>query len=144
MIMMLYLLTYDIANPKRLGRLYRAMKKRAVPIQYSVFLARLTPARLADMRSMVLSIIDEREDDVRFYPLPTDGWQRRLGRTTLPAGLLLTMLPEGFRARQAGEQPAPGPLAQASRPATRANAGRSARAVKRQVQTGQRRGIMLI
>ena len=33
-----YLVTYDIADPKRLSRLFRFMKKQGVPLQYSVFL----------------------------------------------------------------------------------------------------------
>ena len=33
-----YLIGYDIANPKRLCRIHRAMKTHATPIQYSIFL----------------------------------------------------------------------------------------------------------
>ena len=35
---MQYLIGYDIADPKRLQRIYRRMTKYAPPIQYSIFL----------------------------------------------------------------------------------------------------------
>lgn len=140
---MLYLLTYDIANKKRLARLYRALKKRAIPIQYSVFLARLTPAGLAEVKAIMLSIINLREDDVRFYPLPAHGWERRLGRATLPTGIVLTMLPDAFRdtgtpAAAAGAEAGSPPAAAGS------SGGRLGKAQRRRVQTGQRKGIQLI
>ena len=33
----LYLIAYDIANPKRLSRVHKTLKKQGLPVQYSVF-----------------------------------------------------------------------------------------------------------
>jgi len=32
-----YLITYDIADKRRLGRVFRLLKKHGLPVQYSVF-----------------------------------------------------------------------------------------------------------
>ena len=42
----LYLLAYDIANPKRLVKVHRQVSKRGLALQYSVFLLLDTPAAL--------------------------------------------------------------------------------------------------
>lgn len=33
-----WLIGYDITDPRRLGRIHRAMVSRAMPIEYSIFL----------------------------------------------------------------------------------------------------------
>ena len=42
----LYLLAYDIANPKRLVKVHRQVSRRGLALQYSVFLLLDTPAGL--------------------------------------------------------------------------------------------------
>lgn len=137
-----FLISYDIANPRRLARLHRALRKRAAAIQYSVFLGRFTEAGLAEVRAVISSIIDPAEDDVRIYPLPEGGWQRRLGRSSMPDGLLLTLLPPAFRG-----EPHQAPLV-ADRPVQPGDRAAPARpqpaSIVRRVRTGQRRGIQLI
>jgi CRISPR-associated protein Cas2 len=87
------LITYDIANPKRLIRLHRSLKKVAMPIQYSVFCGELTDAVLANVRQMIDQIINRRQDDVRIYILPRHGWSIAIGRPLMPEGLNFTCLP---------------------------------------------------
>ncbi len=87
------LIGYDIASPKRLGKLYRALHNYGVPIQYSLFLCNLTKAGLKNCIKTINSIIDVKSDDVRIYFLPENTWSRHLGRATLPSGIFYTNLP---------------------------------------------------
>lgn len=65
-----YLVCYDIAKPKRLGRALRFMKGRGIHLQYSVFYCHLTWQELADVKEKLSCIIKHNADDVRIYPLP--------------------------------------------------------------------------
>jgi CRISPR-associated protein Cas2 len=69
-----YLVCYDIADERRLSRVYQFMKGRGLHLQYSVFYCRLTWNELVRIEESLCSIIDEKEDDVRIYPLPS-GWK---------------------------------------------------------------------
>lgn len=88
-----YVIGYDIADPRRLGRVHREMIKHACPLEYSIFLLvgteRAKEACLAEMANLM----DKDEDDVRCYPLPSRGLQARIGRATLPEGIQWTGLP---------------------------------------------------
>lgn len=141
-----YLLSYDISCPRRWRRLYRGFKAQALPVQYSVFLADLTPARLAAVVALIEAVICPQEDDVRIYPLPDHGWQRRIGGSLLPDGIGLTGLPLAFcAAPMAASQKTPAAPAHSPagvRPATKRT--RASAAVQARVQTGQRRGITLL
>lgn len=68
-----YLICYDISAPKRLSRLYRFMKGRGIHLQYSVFHCSLTWQQLLQLNEKLSWLIDEEEDDVRIYPLPSNG-----------------------------------------------------------------------
>lgn len=83
-----WLVTYDIANPRRLGRLFRYLKKQGVPIQYSVFQLEVSAAKMATVMTQIARIIDPQADDVRAYCLPVNLWQATLGKTILPEGSL--------------------------------------------------------
>lgn len=82
-----YLVCYDIADPKRLGRVFRLMKGRGLHTQYSVFRCSLTWPELQELKKELASIIKETEDDVRIYPLPADGEVIAMGRgSRVPEG----------------------------------------------------------
>lgn len=147
-----WLITYDIASPKRLVRLHRALKRHGLPIQYSVFFAELTEARLAEVEAVIAAIIDPGADDVRLYALPRNGWACALGRKTLPGGIEWTGLPSRLRplpldpsdeeGDESKECTAPtAPLGTAS--LTRAQKG-AVRDLQARVQTGDKRGITLL
>lgn len=68
-----YLVCYDIRNERRLARLYRHLKGCGIHIQYSVFHCRLSWRELIELKRDITGIISESEDDVRIYPLPTNG-----------------------------------------------------------------------
>jgi len=83
----LHLLAYDIADPKRLQQVHRAVRRAGIPLQYSVF---LIPGRAADVEYLLRELdqlIEAREDDIRVYPLPNRLSVDRYGRQQLPQGL---------------------------------------------------------
>ncbi len=67
-----YLVCYDITEPRRLARVYKLMKGRGLHIQYSVFHCSLTWPNLLELKDKLNSLIDEKEDDLRIYPLPAE------------------------------------------------------------------------
>src|SRR6266446_398434 len=84
-----WLIAYDIASPRRLQRTHRKLRDHAVPVQYSVFAARCSAAKLGDIRALLARLIDKREDDVRFYSIPEPAQLFVYGRKALPEGLRL-------------------------------------------------------
>ncbi len=42
-----FIISYDIADPKRLSRIHRMLKRLAMPLQYSVFYARMSAMPLS-------------------------------------------------------------------------------------------------
>ena len=90
---MQYLIGYDIADPKRLQRIHRRMTKYATPIQYSIFLFEGSEKLLAQCLTEVMQIFHKKEDDLRIYPLPHKCSQWRLGKASLPQGIIWTALP---------------------------------------------------
>lgn len=65
-----WLIAYDIADPRRLGRLHRFMVNMATPVQYSVFHFEGTPAAMGKLMQDLEGYIDPKADDVRAYALP--------------------------------------------------------------------------
>ncbi len=68
-----YLVCYDISEPRRLGKVLKLMKGKGIHLQYSVFHCSLTWPQLLKLKEELKERIDEREDDVRIYPLPSEG-----------------------------------------------------------------------
>ena len=85
----LYLLAYDIADPKRLGRVGRYMSQHACRVQYSVFAAKLSKSSLSHLLSELKEIIDPKQDDIRAYPLPGSGEVTLLGQQFFAINTLL-------------------------------------------------------
>lgn len=70
-----YIISYDISNHKRLGRLARRLEKRAIRIQRSVFFApQLSQTQLFEIVDTITAIIDDAEDDVRIYTMLDAGY----------------------------------------------------------------------
>ncbi len=65
-----YLICYDIAGPKRLAKVHRFLRERALAVQYSVFAGVFTPVGIDRVVRGLRALIDERYDDVRVYPVP--------------------------------------------------------------------------
>lgn len=64
-----HLLAYDVREEKRLRKLHYFLRKRALPLQRSVFLLHCTASELADTLQGVRERTHLREDDVRLYPV---------------------------------------------------------------------------
>jgi CRISPR-associated protein Cas2 len=85
----LYLIAYDIAHPKRLGRVHRILKKEGLPVQYSVFTIVMKRPRLLRLLDRIAEQIKETEDDVRCYRLPDNTETASLGKQYFPADVRL-------------------------------------------------------
>lgn len=85
----LHLLAYDIADPKRLVRVHRALIRVGIPLQYSVFLVPSTLEMLDTLLAELRGIISAADDDVRVYTLPTHIQVDRLGRQRLGESVML-------------------------------------------------------
>ena len=65
----LYVVTYDIADPKRWRRIFKAMKGYGRWLQLSVFQCRLTARRRAEMTARIDGLIRPTEDHVLILDL---------------------------------------------------------------------------
>lgn len=83
----LHLLAYDIADPVRLQRVHRAVRQVGLPLQYSVFLLSARPGELDALLRELQALIEDAEDDIRVYPLPSRLESERYGRQRLPDGI---------------------------------------------------------
>lgn len=88
-----WLIAYDIVAPRRLVRVHRALARRALPVQYSVFLLEADPAALREVLAAVGRLIDHRCDDVRAYPIPRSTGPMTLGLPFLPVGIVVGGMP---------------------------------------------------
>ncbi len=69
-----YLVCYDIANPKRLRQVYRAMHGFGTPLQFSVFHCALTPSRRILLLEKLGGLIHTSEDRIMIVDLgPAEG-----------------------------------------------------------------------
>ena len=84
-----WLLCYDIADPRRLHRVYRAACRHATPLQYSVFYAVATRREILVMIHDIEEHIDPGRDDVRAYPLLTAAQPVLVDRGRLASGIML-------------------------------------------------------
>jgi CRISPR-associated protein Cas2 len=74
-----YLICYDIADDKRLRRVFQIMRGFGDHLQYSVFECQLTAMDLARCRGMLAGVIHHEEDQVLFVSLgPAEGRGERV------------------------------------------------------------------
>jgi CRISPR-associated protein Cas2 len=85
----LYLVCYDITDPKRLARVHRFLRTEGMPVQYSVFTAQMTARDLGRLLAGLHHRIDARADDVRIYPLPACPERICLGWQYFPEDIML-------------------------------------------------------
>ena len=68
---MYYILTYDIASPKRLPKILKTCRKYLYWVQKSVFEGELTTAQAYRMKNEIKRIIDRKKDSVLIYEIRT-------------------------------------------------------------------------
>ena len=66
-----YMVCYDIAHPKRLGKIHRIIKKQGLSVQKSIFFIRKTEKDMNRFLDKLEGIITRDEDDIRAYPVET-------------------------------------------------------------------------
>lgn len=104
----LWLVCYDIADPRRLRRVHRYLSRHALPCQYSVFILAASEEQAEAHCDALARLIEERVDDVRMYCIPQRvefwplGLQGGLQGVTL-AGSLTALLGQGEVADHATE-----------------------------------------
>lgn len=69
---MLYVVSYDISNPKRLRKVFNVLKDFGVSVQYSVFECDLTLSQVKEMIRLVSDLIDLKKDSLLVYPVCRD------------------------------------------------------------------------
>ena len=81
-----FLAMYDIADPKRLRKVEKTMKRFGYRIQKSVFECSLTPGNVEQMKKAVSLLINPKEDAFRIYPLLADSRHKQilLGKGDIP------------------------------------------------------------
>lgn len=84
-----WLIAYDIANPRRLGRVHRYIKTVAMPVQRSVYVAIETAQGIRKIYDKLAKLIHPKEDDVRIYQIPLRTRIVHYGQSPLPEGVLL-------------------------------------------------------
>lgn len=84
-----YLVCYDIANPKRLGKVHRRAVNHAAFIQYSVYYLQGSQSDLESMLSDIQDVIDDAEDDVRAYSVAPLEEAIQRGVTWLPEDIMV-------------------------------------------------------
>ncbi|PWQ99335.1 CRISPR-associated endonuclease Cas2 [Leucothrix arctica] len=83
-----YLIAYDIADPRRLKRVHRILKNNAIAMQKSVFITVMNRADCLGLVDELEAVINPKEDDIRFYPLPQKPQWYAWGNTLWPDGLV--------------------------------------------------------
>lgn len=69
-----YVVTYDISDPKRLRQVFKVMRAWGEHIQYSVFRCEIDPRELVELRSELDEVIHHDLDQVLFIDLgPVEG-----------------------------------------------------------------------
>lgn len=69
---MVYFISYDIANSKRLSRVSRLLQNFGIRIQYSFFECEMEKSQLEVLKEALLKIINKKQDSIRIYPICED------------------------------------------------------------------------
>lgn len=84
-----YIVAYDIRNPKRLRRVFKVTKGYGEHLQYSVFLCRLDTRRLRELKERLEDEIKPEEDQILLVRLGPENDLRHLAFSTLGQPLVI-------------------------------------------------------
>lgn len=84
-----WLVAYDIAEPRRLGRIGRLSARHAVRVQQSLYLHLSGDAAFDAFWLLLAAEIEPREDDIRAWRLTENTAVWVMGRSPLPPGAAL-------------------------------------------------------
>ncbi len=76
---LLYIVTYDICDDKRLRAVFRLMRGYGEHMQYSVFRCELTELERMELIAQLTDTINMNEDQVLFFPMGPAGGERETG-----------------------------------------------------------------
>ena len=68
---------YDIADPKRLRKIEKNMRRFGYRVQKSVFECSLSEPQIYEMKKTISKIMDLKEDAFRIYPLLADAREKQ-------------------------------------------------------------------
>lgn len=77
----LFLVLYDIADPKRLARVHKAVSAYAVGGQKSFFECWLRPAERKDLAEKLSALFNPQEDRIHFFEIDPRSLRLLLGTT---------------------------------------------------------------
>jgi CRISPR-associated protein Cas2 len=83
------LICYDVAEPRRLRRVFRELRDQALPVQKSVFFAELTAADLTELLERLAAAIEPAEDRLQVFYLQDPATARGLGLARPLGGALV-------------------------------------------------------
>lgn len=85
-----YVIAYDITDDHRLNKICRYFKGKGIHLQKSVFFCFFDVDELKKIRADINTIIDPTTDDVRIYPVLSEGSVIELGDNKIfPPGVFL-------------------------------------------------------
>lgn len=83
-----YLVCYDITDPRRLQRVFRASRRFGTPFQYSVVYFCGNEHQLALFLGALEELIDPMSDDIRAYRIRSLKQITTLGQSIQPDGIV--------------------------------------------------------
>ena len=69
---MIYMIYYDITNPKRLRNVAKVMENYGIRVQKSFFQCEMKGERMEELKLILLKKINKRKDSLFIYPLCED------------------------------------------------------------------------
>ena len=69
---MFYVISYDIPDDGRRDRVRAELKNYGTRVEYSVFECELEPRQLGELQANLKSVINPKEDNLRYYRLCRD------------------------------------------------------------------------